>query len=322
MQKISIILFLIAGYFLKADTIFLKNGSRMHGKVREMSDGIVYFRDDLGVTRKVKQLEIESIVFSEFESGVYDGWYRNFKLHIAFPLPAKFWKAIEESMKNNLVVTLAKSWDYKEDDTTIKVYLIDVPHGEYPKKDRDKVLYGERVFKNLLPDDYARINKDFYRIGKFKWFRQFSTYEKTMIMGNKLRFKQVNLITFKKGYAIVVIFDASVINYDRDIKYLEPMLKGLEFIDDYPAFSIFENLGNVYFYEKNFSASLKYFKMALDRKVTADLLNKIGMCYARLGKFKKAKKYFEDALKLKPDDEKIIYNLKNTGKNHYSGFGF
>lgn len=322
MKKISLFLLLFVTIQLFADNVFLKDGTRVHGIVKEIIDNVVHVRMKNGSDHKIKQEKIESIVFSEYDTGVYDGVYRNFNINISFNMPADYWKLHEGNNKNGWLFTLSKRDVIKEDDTTIKVYSKLLDNKEIPKDEKHFIRFSEANIKKYLPSDYIRINKDILITNEVKYFRQWSSYEKAMIMGNKLRFKQINLATIRKNRLFLFIFDSSIIKYDRDTKYFYNMMSSFKFIDNYPVYDVFYNLGGIFFYEKKYKQALKYYDLAYKKKISADLINRIGMCYARLGDFKNAKKSFKQAFDMMPEDERIKYNLEKTGKNSYSGFGF
>ncbi|MDD5092593.1 MAG: tetratricopeptide repeat protein, partial [Candidatus Wallbacteria bacterium] len=192
---------------------------------------------------------------------------------------------------------------------------------KYPANEKIWVQTSERLIKTFLPEGYARISKEMMKTtNEVTFFKQSSGHSQQMTLGNELQFKQLNLVTYYGGKAYLLLFSANAMDFDRDLPYFEKTVRSFEFIGDYPIFDVFNNLGNIYFYEGKMQQSLRYFQAALKEQVRADLLNKVGIIYARLGKFKMAKEYFEEALKLLPTDDKIRFNLQNTSDHHYGGF--
>jgi len=322
MKKISILFILIIGFSLFADNVFLKDGTRVHGVIKEIVDGNVHIRMKDSSDNVISQEKVESIVFSEFDTGVYNGVYRNFKINIAFDMPADYWVLHEGDNKNGWLFTLSKREVIKEDETTIKVYSKILDKKSLPEDEKHFIRLAEQTLKSYLPEDYIRINKDIFTTNEVKYFRQWSSYEKTMVMGNKLRFKQINLVTLRNNRLFIFVFDSSIIHFERDTKYFYHMMSTFRFVDTYPVYDVFYNLGGIFFYEKKFKQALKYYELAYKKKISADLMNRIGMCYARLGDFNRAKKCFEKAFKMMPEDDRIKFNLEKTGENSYSGFGF
>ncbi|MDD2715401.1 MAG: tetratricopeptide repeat protein [Candidatus Wallbacteria bacterium] len=321
----AFLIMLTAAY---ADTLFLKNGVILHGKVKELSDNTVYLASPEGEQVKIKEDKIESLVFSEHSTGIFEGSYRNFKFKIAFPMPADFWYLKEGDLKDNLLITLSKEKDIREDATLIKMYVIEMLPEEYPdlrqypKNEKQMVQTSEKILKGLLPDDTARITKEMYQnSSEVLFFKQMTTYTKKMVFGNELLFKQINLVTFAQNKAFVILYDASELNYDRDLPYFTKTAGEFEFIGEYPIYDVFNNLGNIYFYDQKYKESLRYFEAAMKEKVDPDILNKVGIIYSKLGDFRKAREFFEQALKMMPVDAKVKFNMENTGEKHYSGFG-
>ncbi|MDD5090880.1 MAG: hypothetical protein PHQ23_08185, partial [Candidatus Wallbacteria bacterium] len=98
---------MLAGSAL-CDTVFLKSGLAHHGKVREMTDDTILFTSNDGEKIKIRVDKAESIVFSEFETGIVEGIYRNFKFDVAFAMPADFWHVKEGDLKDGWLMTLSK----------------------------------------------------------------------------------------------------------------------------------------------------------------------------------------------------------------------
>lgn len=205
------------------------------------------------------------------------------------------------------------------------------------------LIYASEAFiaeKNGLIDDARTLNKKaleiFYHLDRYEGIA--STYNSLGVLEGKQGnyklaanyfFRALNIYDKHKDnqgllrtYMKLGTLNIYLNNFDRAINYFNKVIELNKGKDKEVDLGVYNNLGTIYGMKTDFGEAIKYLELAKKindeiggTRVTSQLLMNIGIAYYQLREPQKAKKYYEESLKIarkfniKEDEAKTLFNF-------------
>lgn len=316
LHKVAL-LFFLAPFFssaVYADTLVLKNGNMIPCVVRNFSEGSFSYEAE-GKISTIKRELVESVLMTDFLTGVYGNDYKNYSFRFTITKPDKWFFIPNQSMIGDNLVVISRTSEPKITDMAMIVSVHQLTGNIGILEDVDFRKEVERELRKKFPD-FIRFPPEIKPLaGTRAIFQQATVLIPYLGEMERYMIKQV-AIPWTDRIFVFTVRD-KMANYSRNEPDFDFIINSMEFMD---RTDIFGNLGYLFMMKKEFRTGARYFEEAIKLYPNeADLYNKLGMCYGMTGRYDDAIKAFKSSLKLNPALDEARYNLENTSSYHYSG---
>lgn len=297
-----------------ADTLILKNGNMIPCVVREMT-GDRFTIEAEGKIQNIQRNLVESVLMTEFVTGVYGDEYKNFSFRMTIKKPPRWFFIPNASALGNNLVVVSRTTEPKITDVAMILSVFQLPGTLEALDDMELRQEVETELRRRYPD-YIRFPPEIRpHAGTRALFQQAT--ELVPYLGEKVRYL-VKQVAIPWGDRLFV-FTArdKMVNFSQNEPDFDMIVNSLEFMD---RTDVFGNLGYLFMKRKDYRTATRYFFEAVKLYPSdADIHNKLGMCLGMTGRYEDAISSFKRAIRLNPNLDEARFNLENTSTFHYSG---
>lgn len=308
---------------LLAESIMLKNGNFISGTISGFENDQYTIVED-GKKYVIDKKNIDLILIDEFQTGIYENEYKNFKYNCSitkpqriFFIPKKMAGYNTSSEIHNLLI-MSKKMIVDESESLVWLDIIKLKEKHSNTNNTEYI----ELCDTILRENYKG-NTRFP--GKISLINSYNAYVQKMtnnrdVYGKTMRFMMKQMIIVKENMAYVITCQEKFREFEKSEPEFDSIINSFKFIE---ALDTFSNIAYMHYFNKEYDKAIKYFQKAIEQQPhDAELYNRLGIMFTFVGDFKKARANFEKAHDLNMKNKLIQYNMEKTGNDNFTGLPF